>query len=190
MDPVSIYILVHLHRAGIDYARSIAKMANIPQNTVENALKLLEEKKLIEKAGTTSIKRSEARFKLSHEVHKHHTYYSLSRKGKHLVRELRNGEIERYLSEFFGFDFAFSLITLLSKCGCEHVGVLAKMLSASRDDVESAVRKMREAGLIVECRGKIIKRKHRKAKAKRETRTHHTYYTTSRLADMILRHLQ
>ncbi len=189
MDPVSLYILAHLHRAGIDYAKSIAKMAGIPQSTVENTLRKLEEVGLIERAGASSVKRSEARFKLSHEVHKHHTYYSLSREGKHFFRELKRGGVEKHLSEFSGFDFAFDLLLILSRCGCEHVGMLARLLSVSKEDVDRAVKKLRDAGLIVECRSKVIKRKHRKAKAKRETRTHHTYYTTSRLADMLLRHL-
>lgn len=188
MDPISFYILAHLYRAGIDYARSMAKMSGVLQDEIEKRLRELEKDGLVEKVTGTSVKRSDARFKLSYEVHKHHTYYSLTREGKHLLRELKSN-IEMYFSKTTGFDFTFKLLSLLSRCGCEHVGMLAKLLSASRSDVDTAVKRLKDLGLVAECRGKVIKRKHRKAKVKGETRTHHTYYTTSRLTDMLFRHL-
>ncbi|WP_202318683.1 DUF2250 domain-containing protein [Archaeoglobus neptunius] len=188
MDPVCLYILAHLHRAKVDYAKSISKMVAVPQKEIEKRLNELEKAGLVQKVTGSAIKRSEAKFKLSYEVHKHHTYYTLTRDGSHILRDLKNS-LEKYFSEISGFSFAFTLLTILYRSGCEHAGMLAKLVSADKNDVKEAIRRLEDAGLISECKSKIIKRKNRKTKAKKETRTHHTYYTTSRLMDMILRHL-
>jgi len=89
LSPLGLYILFHLRRANVDYAGSISRVAEVPIERVLEELDRLEAKGLIQRrVGGSSIKRSEARFKLSDEVRKHHVYYELSREGEELVREL------------------------------------------------------------------------------------------------------
>ena len=76
--PLHLYILTHLKRAGMDYAKSISKIADISIDVIENALNEMERKGIIERTHGSAIKRTEARFKLSYEVRKHHKYYRLT----------------------------------------------------------------------------------------------------------------
>ncbi|NJE00267.1 DUF2250 domain-containing protein [Thermococcus sp. LS1] len=95
--PVHLYVLAHLKRAGVDYAKMMARMSELPLQTVETAIKDLMEAGLIERDSGSAIKRSRARFKKAFEVHKHHTYYRLSRKGELFVRSID----EKWLKEYF-----------------------------------------------------------------------------------------
>jgi len=79
-------ILQHLKIAGIDYGKSIAISTGIDLQRVIDLLEKMEGEGLIERVQGDAIKRSRAKFKLSKEVHKHHLYYRLTRKGKLMLR--------------------------------------------------------------------------------------------------------
>ncbi len=185
-----VYILVHLRRANIDYAKSIAKTAKVDQHEVEKALKDLEGLGLVERIHGSAIKRTEAKFKLSYEVHKHHTYYSLTRLGDRVSRKLRDGLFRDYLRSATGYDAALDVLEYLAKAECEHAGWIARVFSMHVSDTQSLLDRLLDLGLLSECRAKVLKRKHRKGKPKKETRTHHTYYTLSKLGEMLLRYLR
>ncbi|AGK60881.1 Uncharacterized protein conserved in archaea [Archaeoglobus sulfaticallidus PM70-1] len=189
LSPLHIYILIHLRRANIDYAKSISKITKIDQQEIEKALKELEELGLIDRSHGSAIKRTAARFKLSHEVHKHHTYYCLTRLGEHTSRMLRD-LLGDYLSSITGYDAALDIIEYLAKAECEHAGWLARVFSMKVSDVQSLLTKLLDLGLLSECKAKVLKKKHRKGKPKKETRTHHTYYRLSRLGEMMLRYIR
>jgi len=184
-----IYILVHLRRANVDYAKSIAKTVKISQYEVENALKDLENLGLVERIHGSAIKRTDARFKLSYEVHKHHTYYSLTKLGERITRKLRDGLLRDYLENITGHENALDILEYLAKVECEHAGWIARVFSMQVGDVQSLLNKLLDLGFISRCKSKVLKKKHRKGKPKKETRTHHTYYTLSRLGRMLLRYL-
>ncbi len=80
-------VLRHLKLAGIDYGKSIALSTGINLQQIVILLEKLEASGLIERVQGDSIKRNNAKFKLSKEVHKHHLYYRLTRKGKILLRK-------------------------------------------------------------------------------------------------------
>lgn len=79
--PVHLYVLAHLKKAGVDYAKMMVKMSELPLSLIEDAIRDLMEAGLVERDSGSAIKRSKARFKKAFEVHKHHTYYRLSREG-------------------------------------------------------------------------------------------------------------
>ncbi|WP_456422495.1 DUF2250 domain-containing protein [Thermococcus sp.] len=95
--PVHLYVLAHLKRAGVDYAKMMAKMSGLPLELINDAIEDLLELGFIERDSGSAIKRSKARFKKAFEVHKHHTYYKLSRKGELFVRSID----ERWLRNYF-----------------------------------------------------------------------------------------
>ncbi len=80
-------VLRHLKLAGIDYGKSIALSTEINLRQIIILLEKLEVAGLVERVQGDSIKRNNAKFKLSKEVHKHHLYYRLTRKGKILLRK-------------------------------------------------------------------------------------------------------
>ncbi|MGC8558636.1 MAG: DUF2250 domain-containing protein [Nitrososphaeria archaeon] len=82
-------VLEHLKLAGIDYGKSIAISTGMDLQQVVAILESLENSGYIERVQGDSIKRNNAKFKLSKEVHKHHLYYRLTRKGKIFLREHR-----------------------------------------------------------------------------------------------------
>ena len=96
--PVHIYVLVHLKKAGVDYAKMMAKMSGLPLELIEDAVNDLLELGLIERDSGSAIKRSKARFKKAFEVHKHHTYYRLSREGELFVRSIDERWLKRYFN--------------------------------------------------------------------------------------------
>ncbi|QDA31699.1 DUF2250 domain-containing protein [Thermococcus indicus] len=118
--PVHLYVLTHLKRAGVDYAKMMAKMSGLPLELITDAIGDLLEVGLIERDPGSAIKRSRARFKKAFEVHKHHTYYRLSREGELFVRSIDGKWVERYFN------------ALLSN-GWKIVGALAE----SRDTKEA-----------------------------------------------------
>ncbi|NJF24634.1 DUF2250 domain-containing protein [Thermococcus sp. Bubb.Bath] len=95
--PVHLYVLAHLKKAGVDYAKMMAKMSELPLSLIEDAVRDLMEVGLVERDSGSAIKRSKARFKKAFEVHKHHTYYRLSREGELFVRKID----EKWLKEYF-----------------------------------------------------------------------------------------
>lgn len=107
-------VLKHLDLAKVDYAKNVSKHIDIPISKVQENLKFLESLGLVSKFTKTSIKRRVAKLKLSPEVHKHHTYYEISKFGHQAIR---SATPEKYL-EILGPD----CITLLSHtkyCHCE-----------------------------------------------------------------------
>jgi len=185
--PLQLYILAHLKRAGIDYAKSISKVLKNSQAVIIEELEKMEKAGLIERARGSAIKRTEARFKLSYEVRKHHTYYRLTREGEITLRDLKNN-IEGYFEDIFG-EKAFETFSFILKAKYEHPGYIAKTFSMDLGKVKDILSKMAEAGLIEECKPKILKRKHRRAKPKKETRTQHKYYRATRLGRMLFRYI-
>ncbi|AMM53742.1 DUF2250 domain-containing protein [Pyrococcus kukulkanii] len=84
--PVHLYVLLHLKKAGVDYAKMMAKVSGLPLDLINDAIRDLMEAGFIERDPGSAIKRSKARFKKAFEVPKHHTYYRLSRKGELFLR--------------------------------------------------------------------------------------------------------
>ncbi len=95
--PVHLYVLAHLRKAGVDYAKMMGKMSELPLSLIEDAIKDLMEAGLVERDSGSAVKRSKARFKKAFEVHKHHTYYRLSREGELFVRSID----EKWLRNYF-----------------------------------------------------------------------------------------
>jgi len=99
--PVHLYVLVHLKKAGVDYAKMMVKVSGLPLELIEDAVNDLLELGLIERDSGSAIKRSKARFKKAFEVHKHHTYYRLSREGELFVRSIDERWLKRYFNALF-----------------------------------------------------------------------------------------
>jgi predicted transcriptional regulator len=75
-------VLYHLSIAKVDYAKNVMRYTEIPVIYVADYLEMLRQMGFLEYYTNTSIKRSDARLKKSAEVHKHHTYYAITRKGE------------------------------------------------------------------------------------------------------------
>lgn len=166
------------------------KLSGVPIEEVEAALERLESLGLVRKrVGGSSIKRSEARFKLSNEVRKHHTYYELSDEGEALVRAvLRDpSALSRYFDKISGHSRTLDVLLFLDRVKNEHAGVLAKVLGEPPCRTTEILESLVSAGLVVKVKEKVLKSWERKAKPKAETRTHHTYYSLSRLGSLIIR---
>jgi len=114
LTPFHLYVLLHLKRAGVDYVKMMAKMTGLDQGLLQDAVDDLMEMGLVERDSGSAIKRSRARFKKAFEVHKHHTYYRLSREGQLLVRDIDAGWVRRYFSNLLG-PGAFELLKCLSE---------------------------------------------------------------------------
>ena len=96
MNLVELYIMLHLKYAGIEYSKMISKISGLPINEVNNEIRKLMNNGIIERDEGKVVKRKEARFKKSYEVHKHHTYYKLTDKGKHTLREMDEKWFKNY----------------------------------------------------------------------------------------------
>ena len=142
------------------------------QNIIDQALKELEDLRIIERSHGSSIKRTKARFKLSYEVHKHHTYYKLTKEGELLLREIKK-DFSAYLRDLVENEQALEILKFLRKAKHEHVKQIAKVSSMQVEEARSIITKLLNFGLIVEWKTKVLKRKHRRAKPKKETRTQH-----------------
>ncbi|WP_297498461.1 DUF2250 domain-containing protein [Thermococcus sp.] len=99
--PVHLYVLAHLRKATVDYAKMMAKMSELPLSLIEDAIKDLTEAGLVERDSGSAVKRSKARFKKAFEVHKHHTYYRLSREGELFVRSIDEKWLKSYFNSLF-----------------------------------------------------------------------------------------
>ncbi|MGC9072110.1 MAG: DUF2250 domain-containing protein [Acidilobus sp.] len=191
LSPLELYILLHLKRASVDYAGSISRNVKVPVGAIVNELDRLEGMGLVRRrVGGSSIKRSEARFKLSDEVRKHHTYYELSEQGETIVRLLSRdpSSLSQYFEGLSGHPKALELLLFLDRVGNEHAGVLAKVLGETPSRTAELMDRLADAGLVVKVKEKVLKSWERKAKPKAETRTHHTYYSVSRLTSLIIRY--
>jgi len=186
--PLHLYVLTHLKRAGIDYAKSISKMIGVSVGVIENTLSEMERKRIIERTHGSAIKRTEARFKLSYEVRKHHKYYRLTNDGEKLLRAIKNN-INGYFEDITGFERAFDVFVFILKAEYEHAAYIAKSFSMSIEQTKNLLSTLIEFGLIEESKPKVLKKKHRKAKPKKETRTQHKYYRATRLGKMLVRYL-
>ncbi len=190
LSPLGLYVLLHLKKANVDYAKSIASMAGVPLESVIDELDRLEASGLIRRrVGGTSIKRSEARFKLADEVTKHHVYYELSDAGEAIARAIRKDPslLEKYFDGLVGRPGALKVILAVIEGENEHAGTIARLLGESLCRTVELLDRMVELGLLIRVKEKIIKASHRRLKPKPETRTHHVYYRASRLAEMIVR---
>ncbi len=74
-------VLRHFQVARVDYAKNVTRYTEIPQERVRRHIERLREMGLLDIYRNTSIKRTEAKLKKSAEVHKHHTYFMINRKG-------------------------------------------------------------------------------------------------------------
>jgi predicted transcriptional regulator len=189
ITPLRLYILAHLRRAGIDYAKSISKTLKHPQSNLIVELEYMENSGYIEKTHGSAVKRTEARFKLSYEVRKHHTYYRLTKEGEMLLKKIKNN-LEAYFKDVTGNEKSFEIFTFLIKAEYEHAGFIAKSFSMSSEQVGDLLTKLINLGLIEQCKPRTLKRKHRKAKPKKETRTQHMYYRPTRLGNMLMRYIK
>lgn len=187
ISPFQLYILVHLKRANIDYAISISKTLKIPLKMVETELERMKEIGYLERNQGSAIKRTQARFKLSYEVRKHHTYYELSKKGELTLREILK-DVKKYFEGYTGFENSYEIYTFIIKAEYEHLGHIAKTFSMNTDQVLEILDTLCRAGLIEKSKPKILKRKHRKGKPKKETRTQHKYYKVTRMGEMLYRY--
>ena len=91
-----VYILLHLKKAKVDYAKMMSRLTGIPVEKINECIKSLMEMGFVERDSGSAIKRSRARFKKAHEVHKHHTYYRLTREGEIFSRKLAE-ELDRVI---------------------------------------------------------------------------------------------
>ena len=83
-NDLKLLILRHLKAANVDYAFSIARNLGIE---TEDAVEELEDEGFVVKVFGRGLKRTKAKMKRSPEVRKHHTYYTLTKKGKEYLRE-------------------------------------------------------------------------------------------------------
>ena len=102
LSSLEIYILLHLKRAHVEYAKMIMKVTELNLESIEDAIKSLQEKGLVERDSGSAIKRSRARFKKAAEVHKHHSYYRLSRQGSLFVRKIDLQYLKNYFDQKLG----------------------------------------------------------------------------------------
>ncbi len=135
LSPVELYVILHLKKAGVDYAKMMAKLTGLPVETINDAVFSLMEKGLLERDSGSAIKRSRARFKKAHEVHKHHTYYKLTREGELFARKVDERWMRSYFRKILGQDIMPELVEL-SRHG--------KLKS------ESKAEKLREIGFLTD----------------------------------------
>ena len=127
LSPLEIYILLHLKRANVEYAKMIMKITELNLKDIEIAIKSLEDMKLVERDSGSAIKRTRARFKRAAEVHKHHSYYRLSREGSLFVRRIDAKFLENYFEQKLGpggFDFLRCLLHSKNfEESCKHASI-------------------------------------------------------------------
>ncbi len=186
LSPLEFYILLHIRKANADYANAIAKRLKMPREEIMHVLKIMEEKGLLERSTGSAIKKSEARFKLTQEVRKHHLYFTLTREAELNLRKALHNGVEDYFARRYS-PKAAEVLNFLKKAGCENHLHISKTLSIPAEETKSLLSLLLEERLVELCRAKVLKRKHRRAKPKKETRTHHKYYRVTRLYELIVR---
>lgn len=126
LSPLEIYIILHLKRANVEYAKMIMKLTHLSLDKIENAITSLENKGLVERDSGSAIKRTRARFKKAKEVHKHHSYYHLSKEGSLLARRINEKFLEDYFDSLLGSNGFKLLKALLSENfeeACRHISI-------------------------------------------------------------------
>jgi len=130
--PVHLYVLVHLRKAGVDYAKMMAKVSGLPLELIQDTINDLLELGFIERDSGSAIKRSKARFKKAFEVHKHHTYYRLSREGELFVRSIDEGWLKRYFNALFSD--GWKVVNALAES--RDVGEASRKVQISEETIE------------------------------------------------------
>ncbi|BCU66639.1 hypothetical protein HS7_00760 [Sulfolobales archaeon HS-7] len=173
--------------ANVDYGKSIMMNTKIPIEDVVMLLEKLESMGLIERVMGSALKNTKAKFKLSPEVHKHHTYYTLTRKGDIILRELQHKGIDAYVEIVKEKPEYARYLTLAKELNADHALTYAKLLHRPLETVIKEIEELVSLGLMEEKKQKIIKFGERKSKPKKETRTHHKYYGLSRTGELVVR---
>ncbi|QIW24893.1 DUF2250 domain-containing protein [Sulfolobus sp. S-194] len=190
-DKRMLEILKHLKKANVDYGKSIMLNTKIPIQEVVDLLDKLEKVGLIERVHGATLKNTEAKFKLSKEVHKHHTYYKLTREGDHLLRQLDEKElIDAYIDLVKNDQMAIDILKIADEVNADHALTYAKLLHKPLEEVTPKLEELEKAGLLEEKNAKIIKFIDRRSKPKKETRTHHKYYGLSRIGELVVREMK
>ena len=190
-DKRFLEILKHLRKANVDYGKSIMLNTKIPIDQVVDLLDQLEKMGLIERVHGATLKNTEAKFKLSKEVHKHHTYYTLTREGDHLLRQLdEKALIDGYIDLVRNDQFALDILRIADEVNADHALTYSKLLHKPLEEVIPKLEELEKTGLLEEKTAKIIKFGERKSKPKKETRTHHKYYGLSRIGELVVRELK
>jgi predicted transcriptional regulator len=190
-DKRYLQVLQHLKKANVDYGKSIMLNTKIPIQEVVDILDKLEALGLIERVHGATLKNTEAKFKLSSEVHKHHTYYRLTREGDHLLRNLDEKElIKAYIDLVKNDDLAKDILRLAEDLNADHALTYAKLTHKTLEEVTPKLEELERMGLLEEAKVKIIKFGDRKSKPKKETRTHHKYYGLSRIGELVVREMK
>ncbi len=114
-DTVQIYVILHLKKAGVDYAKMMAKLTGLQLEEINKAISGLVELGILERDSGSAIKKSKARFKKAHEVHKHHTYYRLTRKGTIFARKIDIDWLREYFRRVAGNDVMPAILELSQK---------------------------------------------------------------------------
>jgi predicted transcriptional regulator len=154
LSPLELYALLHLRLAGLDYAFSLARTAGVRLEEAGEALERLEAMGLVERAGASAVKNTEAKMKLSSEVRKHHTYYKLTRRGEMLLRGLRRGRgLAGYVDELCGAGASRLLAVLVEKGRRLGPGEVAAAAGLERGRAEEAAECLAGHGLVSERRG-------------------------------------
>jgi len=182
-------VMKHMRRANVDYGKSVAINVGIP---LEEAVRLLEELErlgMLERTTGSAVKSTEAKYKLS-EVRKHHTYYRLTREGDHFLRELERDKVTTVLKLLRGEERAVKLLRIAERANVDHALTYAKLSGLSLEETIEELERLVRVGLMEEDESKVIKFGERRAKPKRETRTHHKYYRLSRLGELVTRKMR
>ncbi|MGC8635880.1 MAG: DUF2250 domain-containing protein [Thermoprotei archaeon] len=124
-DQRLLAIALHLEAAGIDYPYSIAKRNGMPMEVVEELVAQMVSMGLVERSGSSSVKKSDDVFKKSNEVHKHHTYFALTELGEKTLREvkLRARAVSRGVSQK---DIRVALKSGINGNHLEKLGILVR----------------------------------------------------------------
>ncbi|AHC52017.1 hypothetical protein SUSAZ_08790 [Sulfolobus acidocaldarius SUSAZ] len=190
-DKRLLEVLRHLKRANVDYGKSIMLNTKIPLTEVLDVLDKLESLGLIERVTGATLKNTEAKFKLSQEVHKHHTYYRLTRDGDHLLRRLDEKDIINAYAEIVKDDeVGLKLLYYAEELNSDHALTYSKLLRKPLEEITPKIEELERMGLMEEKNSKVIKFRERRAKPKKETRTHHKYYGLTRLGELLVRELK
>ncbi|WP_432517988.1 DUF2250 domain-containing protein [Saccharolobus islandicus] len=184
-------ILKHLKIANVDYGKSIMLNTRVPLAEIVEILDDLERLGLIERVHGATLKNTEVKFKLSSEVHKHHTYYRLTREGDHLLRHLEDRMlIDAYMEIVKNDNLALNILRLADELNADHALTYAKLTHKRLEEITPKIEELVKMGLLEEKNSKIIKFADRKAKPKKETRTHHKYYGLSRIGELVVREMK
>ncbi|MEJ2778685.1 MAG: DUF2250 domain-containing protein [Sulfolobaceae archaeon] len=190
-DKRLLEVMKHLRKANVDYGKSIMLNTKIPIQEVVELLDRLERLGLIERVHGATLKNTEAKFKLSKEVHKHHTYYTLTREGDHLLRQLDEKElIKAYIDLVKNDQFALDILKIADEVNADHALTYSKLLHKPLEEITPKLEELERMGLLEEAQAKIIKFRERRSKPKKETRTHHKYYGLSRIGELVVRELK